>query len=171
MDNMLSFEEYLAESASGNYVCVGAEDLSEFLKNSGYPEPASGTAPPDYHCTLMYSENSHIELTRILSALRASGFDSEISADVESLDMFPDSEEQGKVCLVAKLDCSKLHQAHDMLKGMGMRHSFHEYTPHVTLRYKMDAGEAIKYIEKPIVAGMKIRLKSFKSERINKDYV
>lgn len=173
---MQSFKTYLKEGCSGNYVCLESEDLSSFFDLVGVPAPKTGDLPPDYHCTLMYSKRSNIEPQRVLSLLKSSGFDKPYEVEIGAYDAFDSLPKGGlrdeaKACLVAKITCGCLHQLHDFLKGMGMIHSYSEFSPHLTLRYNMDIEEAHKY--KELLAGktLKVMLFNFRSETINESYV
>ena len=173
---MHSFKSYLLEGCSGNYVCIESENLSSFFDLVGVPAPTTGDLPPDYHCTLMYSKRSNIEPQRVLSVLKSSGFDKPYEVEIDAYDSFDSLPKGGlrdeaKACLVAKINCEGLHQLHDFLKGMGMIHSYSEFSPHITLRYNMDVEEANKY--KELLAGktLKVLLMKFRSEPINEGYV
>lgn len=173
---MISFKTYLTEACSGNYVCIEAQDLSSFFEDNGLSTPTTGTPPPDYHCTLIYSTTSHVEPERVMSALRSSGFDRPYVGKISGFECFDSvpkdgSRDASKSCIVAKLDCMALYQINDMLKGMGMRHSYAEFSPHITLRYDMSVEEAHKYRE--LLAGKTgdVMLNKFRSETINTNYV
>ena len=168
---MKSFKSYLTEQYAGNYVCLETEDMSFFFAECGVPEPISGVIPPDFHCTVMYSEISVIEPERVASLLRTSGFNKPYIGKIVGVDLFDSPEDNSKCSLVAKLECPELMQAHDYLKGIGLQHSYKEYAPHVTLRYAMDTIEAAKY--KELLSGCtgSVTMAKFRSETINKDYV
>lgn len=168
---MKSFKTFLTEGYAGNYVCIEAEDLYTFFKDLSIPEPTSGTIPPDFHCTLIYSEKSVIEPDRIASNLRTSGFDKKYVAAINGFELFDCPEDSEKRSLVAKLDSLELLQLHDFLKGMGLAHSYKEFTPHITLRYAMDTAEAVKYKELLSGKTMSVTMANFRSETINKNYV
>lgn len=168
---MKSFKTFLTEGYAGNYVCIEAEDLSSFFKDLNLPEPKSGTIPPDFHCTLIYSERSVIEPERISSVMRSSGFDKKYVANINGFKLFDCPEDSEKVSLVATLDSPELLQLHDFLKGMGLLHSYKEFMPHITLRYAMDSAEAAKYKELLNGKTMSVTMANFRSETINKNYV
>ena len=168
---MKSFKSYLTEQYAGNYVCLETEDMSFFFVDCGIPEPTSGVVPPDFHCTVMYSEISVIEPERVASLLRTSGFNKPYIGKIIGFDLFDSPEDNTKCSLVAKLECPELMQAHDYLRGIGLQHSYSEYSPHITLRYGMDIIEAAKY--KELLSGCtgSVTMAKFRSEPINKHYV
>lgn len=177
---MISFSQYLAEAAerSGNYVSVKAMDPGNVWEEMHINPPKSGVAPPagDYHVTLMYSETSKEEPSRILDALKESGFDREFKPWVESAECF-DADDASKSCIVLRLDAPELDKIHDYLKSFGLVHSYPTFEPHVTLRYNMDLAEAHEYkalINTSLETGnweKIIYLQGLCSETINKNYV
>ena len=65
---------------------------------------------------------------------------------------------------------------HDTLRGIGLHHSYPEYSAHVTLTYNMDVEEAHAYRDamNPLLSGAPhqyIVLHNIRSETINEDYV
>lgn len=177
---MISFRQYLIEAAerSGNYVSVKASDPGNVWEEMHINAPKSGVAPPesDYHVTLMYSENSKEEPSRILDNLKESGFDYEHKCIVKEADCF-DADDASKSCIVLKLDSPSIHKIHDYLKSFGLVHSYPSFEPHVTLRYNMDVEEAHNYkalINTSIETGnwsKTIYLQGLCSDTINKNYV
>lgn len=177
---MISFSQYLmeAEKRSGNYVSVKAMDPGNVWEEMHINPPKSGVAPPsgDYHVTLMYSETSKEEPSRILDTLKESGFDYEHKCVVRSAECF-DADDASKSCIVLKLDSPSIHKIHDYLRSGGLVHSYPTYEPHVTLRYNMDLAEAHEYkslINTSLETGnwaKTIYLQGLCSETINKNYV
>jgi 2'-5' RNA ligase len=82
--------------------------------------------PEKLHVTLMYSE-SPITNAKVASA--------EFPAICKEVSYWTGHD--GKTYVVAKLSGDALFNEHERLKGLGAKHSFDEYSPHVTL----DASE------------------------------
>lgn len=176
---LLNFKQWLDESEmTGNYVCIHAiNDYDGFFDEVGIPDPKTGSSPPkgDYHCTLMYSENSNVDPTRIMNAL-AVDFNKDLSADIIGFDCF-DAEDASKSCIVIKLKHDLLDHIHDWLKSFGLQHSYPEFSPHITLKYNMDVEEAHYYkdllntsLETGNVPIPFVDLGGYKSAKINKNY-
>ena len=177
---MISFSQYLMEAdvRTGNYVSVKAMDPGDVWEEMHINSPKSGVAPPagDYHATLMYSETSKEEPSRIIDNLKESGFDREYKCRVESAECF-DADDTSKSCIVLKMDAPELDKMHDYLKSFGLVHSYSKFEPHVTLRYNMNVEEAHQYKEL-INTSLEtknwekiIYLQGLCSETINKNYV
>lgn len=176
---LLNFKKWLDESnMTGNYVCINAiNDYDGFFNEVGIPDPKTGSSPPkgDYHCTLMYSEMTNEHPDRIMDALMID-FNKTITADIVGFDCF-DAEDKSKSCIVIKLKNESLDHLHDLMKGYGLKHSYSDFQPHITLKYNMDVEEAHYYkdllntsLETGNVPIPLIDLYGFKSDRINKNY-
>lgn len=171
---MINFKQFLVESTpTGNYVCINAENQSDIWKNNGLTPPESGVAPPDgdYHCTLIYSENSSVNYLRIKDDIQTA-FPNSMVGIVTEYACF-DSQEKDKSCIVAKIENPLLQKIHDYLRSFGLQHSYDQFEPHVTIRYNMTIPEAHKYrdlLNSP-VSPRAILLKNYKSAPIDKNYV
>jgi len=171
-------EKEIQESTSqGNYVALDAPDLDHVWGTFGIKPPKSGSSPPrgDYHCTLIYSKDTSLCPEDSLQKLNSVGINYPILAGVSSFDVFDDGE---KAALVAKLNSVTLHKLHDVCRGIGMKHSYPEFNPHVTLRYGMKPDEAHAYAEylngNPVPSDgfhFSVALDNLRSETINEDYV
>ena len=181
---MKSFIEFINESkAQGNYVALDVlvPDLRLQYNMLGFDNPSSGESPPkdDYHCTLIYSKETNLDPTRVAESLV--GFPSEINARVIGVECFDSIPEDGvrdeaKSCIVLRLESDVLNKMHDTLRGIGLHHSYPEYSAHVTLTYNMDVEEAHAYRDamNPLLSGAPhqyIVLHNIRSETINEDYV
>ena len=172
---MISFKQYLSEltKPSGNYVALDATDQTNWFIVNGFPEPKSGKAPPlgDFHCTLMYSENTAIPPNKALKLDLGT-----VSASVTGIGCFDglNDDKTSKSCLVLQLFSPVLEQLHKSLSDLGMVHSYKEFNPHITLRYNMDVNEAHVFRDMINGSGKKfadIQLSNMRSESINKNYV
>jgi hypothetical protein len=179
---MISFKDYLRESTNaGNYVSIKCSDLGRFFDALYVTPPKSGESPPagDYHCTLMYSKGSSVPPNRIQKFLDAN-FSAPITCNIVGIDCFDSipkdgSRDAAKSCLVLKLDNPTLGIIHNSLVPFGLKHSYAEYNPHVTLRYNMSVTEAHVYRdmlnEFPELRELTLTLRTIKSETVNEDYV
>lgn len=171
-------KETVKESVTaGNYVAIDAPDLDQVWDLFGIKSPKTGSSPPrgDYHCTLMYSKDTSLCPKDSLEKLNSVGCAYPIVAGVTGFDVFDDGT---KAALVAKLSAVNLHKLHDVCRGIGMKHSYPEYSPHITLRYGMKPEEAHAYAEylnsQPVPDGgfhFTVELHTLRSETVNEDYV
>lgn len=178
--DMKTFKEYINEtSCRGNYVAINAPDLDYVWRMFGVRPPKTGSSPPrgDYHCTLVYSKESNLDPTDSLEKINSVGVTYPILAGITHFSVLTDSD-TGKACLVANLNASAIHKLHDVCRGLGMGHSYTEYSPHITLRYGMDPDEAEAYVEelnmRPVQdsgAHFDVRLEKIRSERVNNNYI
>jgi 2'-5' RNA ligase len=187
-----SFRTYMVEEVKprGNYVALDCnltiEDVNEIYRRADLNPPASGVEVPngDYHCTLIYSKETNLDPDSVRENILSSGLKIYIIAGVTSFECFDSIPEAGmdvpeKSCIVAKLQNINLHKIHDHLRGLGLRHSYAEYSPHVTLRYNMDVAEAHMYrdllnsltVSQDFGFHFVVELSNLRSEGINEDYV
>ena len=141
-----SFKEYLAEAKdtnTGNYVSVGCS-MPEISKDL---ELKSGNPNKEPHVTLIYSKESTENPKDILSDIQVRFGTKEILCEVigaAKFDSLPKKGErdENKACIVLKLKSKKLEDIHEFLKNKGLKHSYPEFSPHLTLFYGVDRDEA-----------------------------
>lgn len=133
---MLSFKQYLLESTGGNYVSLDVDNPEIELKLD------SGTIVPTgkHHITLMYSEGTNVPTDKIKNAIE--WMSGSRTAKSKSVDVFDSQENPSLGCIVLKIESDHLQNVHEELKRIGLRHSYSEYKPHVTLAYDVDIEEA-----------------------------
>lgn len=168
----------IQESAQpGNYVALDAPDLDYVWATFGIKPPKTGSSPPrgDYHCTLIYSKESCLCPKDTLEKLNSVGINYPILAGVTHFSVFDDGD---KAALVANLNSMVIHKLHDVCRGMGMHHSYSEFSPHITLRYGMKPEEAhayADYLNGQAVPSdgvhFNVTLQNLRSETVNEDYV
>jgi 2'-5' RNA ligase len=173
---MLTFRQYIIESANGNYVSTDvATDLPNFGLDAKYPD-ANITPRIDQHVTLIYSKETNIPLGKVEKFLKTcpQKFTATIK-DVAAFDSVPKDGErdESKCAIVLKLDSSDLKAIHDGLKGIGLKHSYPDFSPHITLIYgfpRDQKEECMKFIKDQIKDNMTINLKHINNNKIIKDW-
>lgn len=133
---MKSFKQLMLESTGGNYVSMMVDDPKINI------EISSGTIVPPgkHHVTLMYSEGSDIPEERIRKKIEwMTGNRSVVSKKAE---VFDSQEDPSLGCVVLTVESYHLHNIHGELRRLGMKHSYSEFKPHVTLAYDVDIEEA-----------------------------
>lgn len=169
-----SFKEYLAEAKdtnTGNYVSVGCL-MPEISKDL---ELKSGNPNKEPHVTLIYSKESTENPKDILSDIQVRFGTKEILCGVieaAKFDSLPKKGErdENKACIVLKLKSKKLEDIHEFLKGKGLKHSYPEFSPHLTLFYDVDSDEANTVVSTlnatGALDGLTINCSGFKSNTI-----
>ena len=136
---MISFKQYLFETASGNYVSIKVE--SGLVIPS--LEPLFGGSyvcdPSDQHVTLIYSTGTDVADKKIEQALHH--YD-EIEATLDKVVAFDSTPKDGsrdpdKCTIVVKLKPSVLNDIHEQLKKIGLKHSYPDYSPHISILYNL----------------------------------
>lgn len=150
---MKSFREYILEEASkpeGNYVALKYADINDFP----IPDTKTGSAvlPDKRHVTLMYSKESSVCPKMVENyMLKNHPVDSltAIATKAELLDDIPKEGErdENKGTIVLKLHSSQLNKMHEDLKTLGLKHSYDEFSPHVSLVYGVDRDEGLRHVE------------------------
>ncbi len=176
---MISFKQYLLEqAATGNYMSIGVEAPGISLRSLPYGIPDDGyeCEPGKQHVTLIYSELSSINPATLLAEVSET-FSSSILAEIDHFTCFDalpkDGErDENKCTIVAKLNAPMLQEIHQYLVARGCRHSYDEYSPHLSLWYDCDrnkgrelAEKLNKYYQVPNVV-----LQYYKSDVIKKDW-
>lgn len=174
---MTSFKSYLLEATTkGNYVSIDVDANSVF--NIPH-KPTSGIETPQdkRHVTLIYSKESNVNPRDVLSWLTLNCHRT-IVAEADyyaAFDSIPKAGERDEnlATLVVKLKSPVLVDIHDKLKAMGMNHSYPEFSPHVSLFYKVDRDECHRVVDalnstKPSYS---VVLSGYHSSPINEDWV
>lgn len=173
---MLTFRQYILESATGNYVSTDlASDLPTFGLSEKYPN-ANICPKYDQHVTLIYSKDTNIPLGRVAKFLKTEPqkFRAVIS-DVAAFDSpAKDGERDASTCaIVLKLDSPELKAVHEGLKQIGLKHSYEDFSPHISLIYgfpRADKEECLNFIRKQITGELSVDLRSFNNNKIIKDW-
>ena len=172
---MISFKEYLLESVSGNYVSVDVK-TPIIIKGISEKFPDAKVCGADkQHVTLIYSTGTDIPNKGIEKFL--SGFDT-INANVSDVVAFDsptkDNENDSEKCaIVIKLNSSMLSDINKKLSSMGMKHSYPEFSPHVSILYDVPLNQkqdAINFVKDNIKSMKTMTLSNFKSEPLNTDW-
>lgn len=166
---MKSFLEYLKEETdtkTGNYVSLSVSDMPSV--DIGLE---TGKISKSFHVTLMYSKESKRNPNTIKKNIEKQ-FPTEVIAKVLHASGF-DSEEDGTTAIVLELDAPILNKMHSYLKMEGLKHSYDDFKPHLTLAYDVKSSEAKKMIEglnKSEWIGKEIKLSGFDSTTIKEDW-
>ena len=146
---MITFKQYLIQSTSGNYVSLDVDNPEIDL------DLKSGTVVPPgkHHVTLMYSEGTDVPKDKIKKGIE--WMTGSRTAKSHSVDVFDSDDDPTKGCIVLDIDSDHLHNIHEELRRIGLRHSYQEFKPHVTLAYGVDIDEA-KRIAKELNAKLKM---------------
>lgn len=98
------------------------ESLQSFIKDNEIPNPIDSN---DMHVTIMYSEKPIHKSDELIDPKL------ELTASATEFDLYGDD----RNCLVLKIDCDELHKRHQFFTEKGGKHSYDEYSPHITLSY------------------------------------
>ena len=173
-----SFREYLAEATDtgkGNYVSIGCK-FPDFVEEL---DLASGSLNKSPHITLIYSKESKEDPKDILSDIQVKFGTKSIPCEVVEAAKFDSLPKKGerdekKACVVLKLKSKKLEDIHEFLKGKGLKHSYPEFSPHLTLFYDVDSDEANTVVSTlnatGALDGLTINCSGFKSNTIIEDW-
>jgi 2'-5' RNA ligase len=141
--SMKTFLEYLSEATdtkSGNYVSIHVDQAPKIKV------PETGKISKDYHVTLMYSKKSKRDVDKIKENIEKK-FGDVATGTVEKAECF-DSDENGTSCIVLTLDAPLLLTIHKYLATEGLKHSYDDYRPHLTLFYDVESKEAHQICQK-----------------------
>ena len=177
---MIDFRSYYeAVTASrGNYLSmgVGPGEL-QFLEGPLMIPPSTGTLTPydKLHVTLMYSPSSDLDPSDLLTIMQEEFDGVRVSCDVIGFECFdsPDRD-QNTSALVLKLKSNILDAMHQRLKALGCKHSYGEYSAHVTIAYGVDRTECHllkEVLNRRINLSFKVCLQGITSEHINTNWV
>lgn len=176
---MISFKKFYeaVTKSPGNYVSIDARDPNGFtIPNELRPKTGTEVKLDDRHVTLIYSTNSSLDHNRLLRVIE-SEFPKKIQANIVGFDCFDalpkDGEhDEGKATLVMKLESPILDKIHARLIQLGCRHSYDEFSAHISLYYNVDRDECHalqKKLSRDISQPMKINLSGYTSEPIDED--
>lgn len=130
---------------SGNYVAINADT------NAFDVLGIANDLPYAPHITLMYSPNTnlpHDELAQMVDNMSSIVLARTTLLHPTGVDMFENDD--GGYSVVLLVDHSCLRYTHQLLKLRGLRHTYPEYQPHLSLTYnthKAEAEELARLIE------------------------
>lgn len=131
MNQIQTFEQFLAEQSTGTY--VGAKLSAPSVKCVKLIQELLGIETPvpedKLHITVLYSRNP----------VKISAKEYSYEAQAKALELFKNSDGT-KSALVLLLNCPALEQRHNELIALGGTHDFPSYQPHVTLCYDYKSG-------------------------------
>jgi 2'-5' RNA ligase len=171
---MLSFREYLLESVKGNYVSIDV-DKPLIIPNLAEKFPTAKICIDEQHATLMYSETTDIadETIRDFLAQYYKPFKVKLG-NVEAFDSPTDDGSKSELCaIVVKIESSILSEIHSGLKKLGLKHSYTDFQPHISVLYKLpmtDKDAALSYVRDNIENGAELMLKGYNVDPINKSW-
>jgi len=119
---------------AGRYIGLHFNPESkDLIKRIANDETIPNAVPPEkLHTTITYSKDNDVKDYSVDGQLQKP-----ICAKIDSFDVFPSQE--GKNCLVAKLDCPDCIDKHNKTRELGASYDYDDYIPHITLSY--DAGD------------------------------
>ena len=164
---MKTFKQLMEDlTPPGNYVSIGIENFPhvEWLKG------AKNINPSNAHITLVYSKTTSIPPDEVFDVASESIKDGD-SCDAVSLAKFDSQEDDNLCCLVLKVSSDSLTNCHERLLEFGLKHSYDEFSPHVTLAYDIPKDDADQYIKTVDPKNLgPLTLKGLKSTRIDKNW-
>ena len=119
------------KAASGVYVCAKPDestkkDIFEFFESQKIP---GLIAPDEYHVTIMYAPEQELADYRDDIPEDVSADTGSSSAKFDAYALYGPE----KDCLVMKLDSAMLHRMHNRLAALGLKPTYPDYSPHLTL--------------------------------------
>lgn len=174
---MLTFKQFLLESAGGNYVSIDLDtELPDFGLTKMYPN-AKLCQFKDQHVTLVYSKETSVPLPKVQQYLDNScpKFIHANVIECAAFDSIPkDGERDENLCtVVIKIKSPDLVVVHEGLKSLGLKHSYDEFSPHISLIYdfpRSDKDAALAHINKLIDGGTIVKLSGYKNDKIKTDW-
>jgi hypothetical protein len=166
MNIFLNYIKEATDTKKGNYVSLGVSSMPKIEI-----EPKTGKISKEFHVTLMYSKESTRNPNTIKRNVEKK-FPNKIETKISHASGF-DSEEDGVTCIVLELEDSGLSKIHEYLKMEGLKHSYNDFKPHLTLFYDVNTDEAKSLIEKlnaSDVIGKTVILSGFDSTTVKEDW-
>lgn len=151
---MISFKQFLFENSSGNYVSIKVENGLSIPSLEKLFGGSHVCDPKDQHVTLIYSKGTEVSKNKILDTLHQWNGKIEVElGDVTAFDATPkEGERDSSLCtIVIKLKSKTLDDIHERLKDIGLKHSYPDFSPHISILYNLPIEEkekAISTIEK-----------------------
>lgn len=130
---MINFKTYIQESSAGNYVSINCEPVIIPDLQILFPD-CKIVAPEQQHVTLMYSTDSGVSHDKIADYLSGSRYDC-IKAVPHGVTSFNSETDPSMRSVVIELESLMLDEIHHHLGTMGLKHSYPEYRPHVSIAY------------------------------------
>jgi hypothetical protein len=150
---MITFKEYLVESAAGNYVSVDVYD-PVIIPGLAEKFPTSKICIDEQHATLMYSETTDVPTAKINKFLVQ--YDEPIECKLGTVEAFDSPTAPGCCAIVVKIEGALINKIHEGLKAMGLKHSYPDFQPHVSVMYKTPLEEkeaALAYVRENLKGG------------------
>ena len=145
MNTYLTFNEYQqlleeADAPRGNYVSFDVDDPGLDI------QPKTGTVVPKgkFHVTVMYSPDTEFDDMTIMREIEL--YSMPFEARVAYAKVLDSQESPDKAAVVLVLDSPRLNIIHRKLTEMGLKHTYPEFIPHVTLAYDVDRKEAERMV-------------------------
>jgi 2'-5' RNA ligase len=162
--------DFLIEAKVGNYASINTklpESIIEFMDSV----PTSVPRIPDekLHATLIYSIGTTVDEQTIHKVLDKG--EQSFSGKIHSLTKFDalpkDGERDSGLCtIVMEVTSPELVNLHNRLKKIGLKHSYDEFRPHVSLYYDIPREEGEKLIQKlePVCINKTVTFSGFNVE-------
>jgi 2'-5' RNA ligase len=171
---MLSFREYLMESVKGNYVSIDV-DRPLIIPSLAEKFPTAKICIDEQHATLMYSETTDIADETIKAFLSKYSKPFKINlGTVEAFDSPMDDGSKSELCaIVVKIESNLLSEIHSGLKKLGLKHSYADFQPHISVLYKLpmaDKNAALSCVRDNIEKGAELMLKGYNIDAIDKSW-
>lgn len=162
----LPYSQYVSNNVRGNYVAVNTNQISVPELSS-----VSGKFNTKQHVTLMYSKTTNIDPRIISYYLSRRNMVGE-HLTVTGVDMFDSQESTDLCCLVFKVTNPKLQSIHEILNRIGCKHSYADFSPHLTIVYDCPKDQCQTFIDNEFhrYLGMQIVCGDFVNEGIKKDW-
>ena len=169
MHESMNYEMFLSEAMHGNYVAIKAfipDDIKKFVKSLDMS--VDPIEDQDLHATLIYSKGTEVDNSKIKNLLSKGR--QEFTGTVKHISKF-DSQKSSDLCvIVMEVESYDLEKLHNKLLKIGLKHSYEDYKPHVSLVYNIPTKEANEVIKKlnDFVDGKEITFKDFIVEELKK---
>lgn len=150
---MKTFKEFLIESATGNYVSIDViGGIVIPVLEKVFPD-ATVCKPAAQHVTLIYSTGTDASMGNVKQLLKP--YFKKITVDIIGVAAFDAVPKEGQrdedLCtIVVKIHSDVLVEIHERLKAFGLKHSYPEFSPHISILYnfpRSDKKKAIDLIE------------------------
>lgn len=138
------------ENTAGNYVSINVETPIIIKSLEPLFGGSSVVDPKHQHATLIYSEGTKVQEGKIKKLLSKFNGEIEVYIDcVGAFDALPkDGERDEKLCtIVVKLKSQILNEIHEKLKSIGLKHSYPEFNPHISLLYNIPIDSKKKALD------------------------
>jgi len=144
---IMSFKNYIMESAGGNYVSINALTQLPIGKVQEFAPSFTPLPLEKQHVTLMYSKGTSISDVKIWEILNQHA--GTITAKVLHVSAFDSASDPDTCTIVAEISSNELTLIHKKLKVIGLKSSYSDFKPHVSLAYNYpiaDKETAMEYL-------------------------